>query len=595
MPVTRRQFLETGLGVLVVGTAAACRPSAPAPPPAAAPVKGTPTTTAPSSKPPSGDARWSDLNPGSGNVVIDKPVVLDMDATVTGLTVTASGRLTFDNTKNVQLQSSGNIVIAGKLVSDLTGRPDLTHQITMIGVDESKFVGGGLDPLPSDVGVWVVDGGVLDLQGWQRSGWHRSKLDLAAGTNSVVLDADPVGWRVGDELVLTPTALPTDDDWLTYDSATIKTISGRTITFTKPLTVAHPRVDCGRDVALGAEVMNMTRNVVIEGTAGHRSHVFIRSTRPQRLRSVGFQYLGPLKSTGDTVLGRYACHFHHCMDDSRGSLVESCVGRKIGSHVYVPHMSNGVTFRDCISHDTQTTPYWWDDGETTAAAVYDHCVASLTVSGNADFKYSNAGFAHQFGPALSNVTHDCVAVGVQGRDSAGFFWNANSEGIWKWNDNVAHNCETYGIRTWQNNHQPHSVIRGILYRNGMGIKHGAYGNNYHYIDCQVVGNMEGQVNVQAISGDPQPTGQLWQGLYIDAQGRSTCIDVPDATVGPARGPILIKDCDLRNAAGSFVHMYHHGEFTEAGHVLAQSCTFTGSAPHTAVDSDANPGSQITVS
>ncbi len=173
-------------------------------------------------------------------------------------------------------------------------------------------------PLDSDVGLWVMDNGMLDAEGADRVGWARSTTDLASGGRSLIIDRDPVGWRVGDEVVVTPT----DSDG--YDTARITGILGRTITLDVPAATAHPLFDAGRGKVLGAEVLNVTRNVIIEGQPGHRSHMFIHSMMPQRIANAAFQHLGPQQvdhkvgseTFWKTVVGRYGVHFHHCGDAS---------------------------------------------------------------------------------------------------------------------------------------------------------------------------------------------------------------------------------------------------------------------------------------
>ena len=53
---------------------------------------------------------------------------------------------------------------------------------------------------------------------------------VAAGATSLLLQDEPVGWRRGDELVLTPTLDPGDDSVVAYDSAMVRAVSGRTVT-----------------------------------------------------------------------------------------------------------------------------------------------------------------------------------------------------------------------------------------------------------------------------------------------------------------------------------------------------------------------------
>ena len=44
-------------------------------------------------------------------------------------------------------------------------RPGVTHTLRFVGIDERDFVGGGMDVLESDVGLWVMGSGRLDIRG----------------------------------------------------------------------------------------------------------------------------------------------------------------------------------------------------------------------------------------------------------------------------------------------------------------------------------------------------------------------------------------------------------------------------------------------
>jgi hypothetical protein len=89
---------------------------------------------------------------------------------------------------------------------------------------------------------------------------------------------------------------------------------------------AHPEVN-GQWTA---EVMDLTRNVRIEGTPGGPAHVFIRSTKPQSIKYAQIRYTGVLKGTNTSsgTSGRYGLHFHMMGDGSRGSVVEGVVVRE---------------------------------------------------------------------------------------------------------------------------------------------------------------------------------------------------------------------------------------------------------------------------
>ena len=197
--------------------------------------------------------------------------------------------------------------------------------------------------LDSDVGLWVVDDGSMDLAGAARLPWTLAVGDVPAGVDAIEVRDDPAGWQVGDEIVLTPTTPPTTEGHAeAYDVRTIASIDGRTIGLADPVTHDHPAIASARETFPPAEVLNLTRNVQIEGTPEGRAHVFIRSNSPQSIRHVQIRHVGPRRPAADAtepVLGRYGLHFHMSHEGSRGSLVEGVVVRECGNHAFVPHMS----------------------------------------------------------------------------------------------------------------------------------------------------------------------------------------------------------------------------------------------------------------
>jgi hypothetical protein len=475
---------------------------------------------APSSTLPPGWSRWSDPKswsrgvPGPGQIAaVTRTVLLDVDARVAGVNIMPGGRLIFDPRASRRLESTGNVVVHGRLVMR-PAEAAARHLLVFGGVREQGFVGGGMDVVQRDVGLWVMDAGVLDLRGADRRAWTRVTGSVAAGTTRLTLQDEPAGWREGDEVVLTPTLAPaTEGSSTAYDTVRVRSVSGRTVTLDRPTRFAHPSVDIGTDAGSGrvqtAEVLNLTRNVLIEGTPRHRAHIFIRSRRPQSLKGVAIRHMGPRKPAEEfteLVLGRYALHFHMSGDGSRGSLVEGVVIRDTGNRAFVPHLSNGITFRDCISHNTFEEAYWWDGapdtrtpGSSSHDILYERCVASL-VQNDPPFRgYTLAGVV--LGRGNGNVARDCVAVGVQGTVSAaGFTWPEGAEGVWTFENCIAHNNGNHGIFTWQNTGKLHVVRRFSAYHNaGAGISHGAYNNRYTYRDSTLHGNGSGAVILHADS------------------------------------------------------------------------------------------------
>ena len=241
---------------------------------------------------------------------------------------------------------------------------------------------------------------------------------------------------------------------------------------------------------------------------------------------MALRHLGPRRSDGEfseAVIGRYALHFHLCENGSRGSVVNGTVVRDCGGHAFVPHTSHGVSFTDCISHDTFDEAYWWDGapdtrtpGARTDDVLYSRCVASL-VRSDPDFRgYRLAGF--HLGRGKGSVARGCVAVGVRGNDdAAGFAWPEGSEGIWGFEDCVAHNNSVNGIFVWQNTDRRHVIDRFVAYHNGQaGIEHGAYLNSYVYRNVDLVGNSLAGVLLHAEAG--HHGGLRFENVMVDGRG-----------------------------------------------------------------------------
>jgi len=478
-------------------------------------------------------AGWGGAVPGPGTTVrITDRVVLDTDASVASLLIEASGSLVFAAEKTITLSSAGNVEVKGSLA--LAPADPAVHTLRFPGVDERRFKGGGMTLVDTDTGLWVTGAGYLRLDGAARTAWVRAAGPLKAGDTAITLAAAPTGWRPGDELAVTPTAGPDADGFSAqYDLRTIQQISGATVTLDAPLRYAHPRVATGGGVTIGAEVLNLTRNVRVEGTAEGRAHVHLTSSRPADVRHAALRWLGPRyagkeKWNGapvtEPVLGRYGLHFHMLADSSRGTVVEGVVVRDAGSHAFVPHASHGITFRSCISHNTWEDAYWWDGPLDTRTPqgpsddiVYESCVASRTVFEPNPRAYRLTGFS--LGAGTGGIARDCVAVGVQGATGAsGYEWPETSEGVWTFERCLAHNNLQNGIFVWLNAQHHHTVGQFVAYHNGgWGIEHGAYLNDFDYSASVLYGNAAGGVALHSLGRDK---GTVFDGLLIDAAGQS---------------------------------------------------------------------------
>jgi hypothetical protein len=494
--------------------------------------------------------RWEDpatwpsgtVPSSTDDVTIEGHITIESAVQARTVTVSPNSTLEFSPTQDAALDVSGNVVVEGTLRMG-PNDPANIHLLRFVGVDEAAYVGGGHDVLGSDVGLWFTGHGQAQFEGVDRLPWTRAAGSLQRGSTAITLEDVPVGWRLGDELYITPTGPPgTAGHHTGYSHGRITSIMDRTITLDTPLAFDHPRV-AGQWTA---EVMNLTRNVRIEGTPSGRAHIqFNHTLLPQSLRNVSLRHLGPRQESDngftEGVLGRYPVHFHHNANGSNGSLLENVVVRDSGNRAFVAHASNGVTFRGTIAHDVFETPYWWDLRDTSNGIrnaiyeppshdiTYDRAVASLVRSDPAFRGYRLSGFS--LGHGNNTSITGSVAVGVQGNvNASGFDWPEGATGHpdagihahWIFRDNVGHNNRVNGIFTWQNTDDPQHIIEhSVMYHNGQdGIEHGAYINHYTYRDMVLFGN--GRSGLQLHSQGPQVfTGIEFDGAGISAYGVAT--------------------------------------------------------------------------
>jgi hypothetical protein len=426
-----------------------------------------------------------------------------------------------------------NVVVRGTLRM----RPGATLRFR--NVSEAAFQGGDTPtPLASDVGLWMVDQGRLDAQGTPKTPWTRldpgSDAPLAGATVLTVQDA--AGWKVGDEIVVTATVdRSVSSFWTRDDRRAITAVSGNTVTVAA-LANAHPArtipaTPTGDAETLTAEVLNLTRDVRIEGTPGGRAHVVYlhqgHTVFPQvGIRYVELAHLAPAKS-GAGVAGRYALHYHHSHGTTEDVVVEGVVARECGGHCFVAHQADGVHFDRCVSHNTSETPFWWDPEQVSDRVVYDRCVASRVSCFTGPERFSTSGFfLNKTSVPLASRCVGCVATGIDSSsDPNGYFWNNASVGVWTFEDCLAHNVRDQGIRVWQNsNEQMHPLDRFRAYTCGRGVDHGAYSNSYRYHDLKIHDCGLGIVQ-RAMSHEG---GQQWHDVFVTAC--PTTLEIGDAPV-----------------------------------------------------------------
>ena len=504
---------------------------------------------------------WSDPATWGGKVpsTSDTPLIATghtvlydvVDATVSGVNVNTGGTLKFDDTKNTILRSSANIVIEGKLLMQPASH-SVFQKIEFINVQENQFVGGAaMTVVSSDVGLWVMGSGKLDLLGSPKVAWLNAAGDIKKGDSVLQTGVSPNGWQVGDEIGITPTMLKD----MNFERRKITSINGSNVTIDKPLAFDKLKIDG----TWTAEIMNLNRNVTIQGTQKGAAHVIIMSNVPQSIKNVELQHLGPRKDiNGDNikefVRGRYALHFHHAADGSRGSIVESCAVHDVYSHSYVYHSSNGITFKSCLAFDVTEIPYWADPGHAMHDTMIDGCIAAkvnvVVSSLNMDQEFepdatkspnaASSGF--KLGLGDGNACINCVAVGTYGdaEGSGGFDWEADNDGAWRFQNCLAHNNET-GLFVWQATTLMHVIENFKAYSNaGHAIFHGSYANVYRYFNGKMFDS-----NLCAKANSIDKRRVRYENIEVNANGNFPYAVVVQGAQVSFNIPILMRSITMK--------------------------------------------------
>ena len=234
------------------------------------------------------------------------------------------------------------------------------------------------------------------------------------------------------------------------------------------------------------------------------------SAAPQNIQYAAIRHMGPRRRVGgqaisNAILGRARIpHFHMAGAGSRGTLVRGVVVRDCGNHALVSHLSDGITFRDCIAYHVNEDAFFWDLGDPSNDILCIYCLAAGLTPIPSFRGYTLAGFV--LGAGAGNVLRDSVAAGNAGNKRAsGFEWpsKARDAGTWSFHDCIAHNNKATGIFAWQHGRAHSMIERFVAFRCGTGILHGAYANGFHYSDVMCFGSESAGLSVFAVSnGNP---------------------------------------------------------------------------------------------
>jgi hypothetical protein len=395
-------------------------------------VAGTANKTAANS------GNWSSPSTWTGNSL---PSNDDRILIPSGITVTVDGMIP-QEFKSVRIANGGKLEFATNVNTELRTEylfNGMTGTLE-IGTSSNKIATGVKASLvfaerggttnsedPSRFAPGAVLMGTTTMHGADKTSWLALQVHPSAGATQFVLKSAPVGWEIGDQLVvagtdpITNASISSTSEFERDEVVTITSVSGNTVTFTPALVRDHKAPAEASD--LDVHVANLSRNIVIssENTSvtslsgdfrKPRGHMMFMHTLNVDVRYVeannlgrtdkniilddwDFEDLDRAQNTGQAVpnggrnpRGRYSFHFH------RGGLdtsvfpakpitplptpahVEGCVVNNDPGWAYVNHSSR-VNFIKNVSYNVVGGAYNTEAGNETGSFIENIAIRTV--------------------------------------------------------------------------------------------------------------------------------------------------------------------------------------------------------------------------
>lgn len=273
--------------------------------------------------------------------------------------------------------------------------------------------------------------------GCEKTSFLEAAAGLVMGQTTIPLATEPIGWRVGDEVMLPDTDTPrVAGDGVQIHATpsrretpvTISAIDGSILILSKPLDFAHASiVDPQGNVILRPRVANLTRNIVLSseavglsGVHGHTADIGMDATwdiRANEFHELGRTLNSVLLDTNTTPpyviganqRGKYADHKHH---------TESCPTCVTEDNVYLGN--------------TQLAKWGLALHGASDTLVKDNIVVDFPGAGivTEDGNEVRNSFIHNLGAYIVGAPGDCcgfngqnnVDLNAPGGEGNGFGW-----------------------------------------------------------------------------------------------------------------------------------------------------------------------------
>lgn len=360
------------------------------------PVAGNPTATATTSGNWSSTSTWAEgVIPSSDARVLIPPnitVTIRSKITTPYKSVRIEGTLSFANDVDTELRTEF-------MVSSMSGRLEIGTESTPIASNVSATIivadrGGTTttdDPERFAPGIILM--GPVSMRGAQKTSWTTLAVHPTSGSNSLDLKSAPVGWAVGDQLILPAT---TPGDFTSDELVTIAGINGTKVDLTAATTKPHQApVEASH---LDVHVANLTRNIKLRSentsvAAKRRGHLMFMHHLNVDMRYVELTHMGrtdksiplddytwpeleespafqPPRGAYNNPRGRYSVHFHRGGFNPalKAAHVEGVTVNNDPGWGYVNHSSR-VDFVRNVSYDVVGGAYNTESGDETGSFI----------------------------------------------------------------------------------------------------------------------------------------------------------------------------------------------------------------------------------
>lgn len=354
-------------------------------------------------------ATWHDgLVPSSGSrvlipigveVTIDRVLVNEM------ATIRVDGKLSFATQVNTMLRVDTLIVSdAGSYEMGTTDDPIAANVTARLVITDNGVIDRAWDPFGISRGL--ITHGEVSIHGAAKTSALAYNGSLTAGSSSVVFSSAPVGWAIGDRIVIPSTTVDGEDE-----VRTIRVIIGNRVIF-DPLTSDHNIISLEQPI----HIANLTRNVMIESEGDEitrRGHVMFMHNPDVEIANAKFYKLGRtdktqvindpdvdanwnlVPATGTNPRARYAVHFHRTGTSADGTVatVSGSVVEDSGGWGYVNHSSN-VDFIENVSFNVLGAAFVTEVGDEIGSFIGNVAIQTKSSGESVEARLRAQDFGH---------------------------------------------------------------------------------------------------------------------------------------------------------------------------------------------------------